>query len=454
MKLPKFAHVRSDQKQRGAALLLSFLVLLVIIAIVFQINIVTSTDARVARNDVTLTTMDLAVESAMLQVYQSLIDDAAGGGEEGLEGGAPPGDDLATEGPGGMEGGDEGGGSVDSHMDEWGRPQSTTINELSLRILIQDEDSKYNVLNMLSPDEDFAQEGFDRVVRVLDACREGTLEDIDSAVADEMARAMREHMLQRSDSILPRAALLSDDEENTELGLPLSVREFGVLEPFEDRHFRDYFDREGNRVHSVESFLTVWTAPTVGVNPEGGNGLGGEGGYTVNINTAPLAVLASLFDSREVRVRFWESVRDYRNEEEELDPEEEEIEPMLDEFGEEIVQTKIFEDIEELDEVYDWGAMDAEVKDDVRSLLTVESHVFSVFITARVSTQEEAEQIAEFSTRREQEEYERSGVHIVRTVRAILWRRSDGEDTVIVPLVRWEVLPYAPLEVLDFPEEF
>src|SRR5881392_3842220 len=62
--------------QRGAALLLSLLILLVLVAIVIQINVSTGTDARVARNDVGLTGMDLATESALLQVYDKLKADA------------------------------------------------------------------------------------------------------------------------------------------------------------------------------------------------------------------------------------------------------------------------------------------------------------------------------------------------------------------------------------------
>ena len=40
-------------------------VLMVLVAIVIQINVSTSTDARVARNDVGLTAMDLAIESVL-----------------------------------------------------------------------------------------------------------------------------------------------------------------------------------------------------------------------------------------------------------------------------------------------------------------------------------------------------------------------------------------------------
>jgi len=421
--------------------LLSCLVLIVIITIVHQIYIVTGTDARVTRNDNTLVKMDLAIESALLQVYEQLAEDGQGAGapEEGT--------DLLAEG--GTDSGDSGGEgeSVDSKMDEWARPQSTTINEINLRILIQDEDSKYNVLNMLAEDEDQAQAAFDRVVRILEACRLGTTEAIDSGVALEMATVMRDHMLERSDSFLPRPTLLSDDEENEDLGMPLSLKEFACLEPFEEYHFRDYFDVEGERVHSIGSFLTVWTGVATG---EDGSAAGGFG---VNVNTAPMAVLASLMDDRDVPTRVWDDVREYRNLEEDPPEDGEAPEPMLDEYGNEIYPHKFFDNLAELEEVYGWDDLEQAVKADVEALLGVQSNVFSVFITARLDTVQASRQIVTFESRREQEVYERSGSHIVRTIRAVVWRRSDDEEMETVPIIRWEVLEYAPLEVLDYPED-
>lgn len=464
-------HGFPDRKTRGAALLLSFLVLLVIIAIVFQINIVTKTDARVARNDVTLTRMDLAIESALLEVYEMLAQDGEAGAEGGGDGAEVGGGDMAGEagpesgGAGGAAGG--GAGAVDSRMDDWGRAQQTTINDLALRIVIQDEDSKYNVLNMLNPDEEEAQEAYDRVVRIIDRFREDTEDDIDGARADEMASAMRDHMLERdhSPSGLPRASLLTDDPDNASLGFPMSLSEFAVAEPFEERHFRDYFDSDGARVHSLSSFLTVWSAPAVGGGSgelegdgegEEDGGTGASSGYAVNLNTAPLAVLASLMDDRDVPTRFWDGVLEYRNAEEEPeDEEDEELEPLLDEFGEEIIRTNVFDGIDELEEVYDWGVMEPDAKAEVEKLLTVQSNVFSIYITARVSTEEEMNRKAVFEDRREQEEYERSGAHLTRTVRSVVWRRAGGDSgAAVVPLLRWEVLDYAPLEVLDYPEDY
>ncbi|MFT5049467.1 MAG: hypothetical protein ACI8QZ_000860 [Chlamydiales bacterium] len=455
---------RANAHERGVALLISFLVLLVVIALVYQIHIVTSTDSKVSHNDITRTRMDLAIESAFLQVYESLADDGEGegAGEGGGAGDAPAGD-AGAPGLGGPGGGGEQ-ESVDSKMDDWARPQVTSINEIDLRIMIQDEESKYNILNMLNPDEELAELAFERVSRILDRCREDTRVDIDGSDAQAMARVMLEHLSQRSDSgILPRPLLMTDDlSEDGDLGMPLSLREFAVLEPFNERHFKDFFDADGVRVHSIESFLTIWTSAQVGpIAPVERDNQGAPVGdqrvilgYGVNVNTAPLAVLASLTDTRDVNYRFWDGIVEYRNIEAELEEDEEELlDPMLDENGEEILQRQFFEDLETLEDIYGWINMDPAIREEVEELLTLQSHVFSIYISARLPTQAEDQRIETFYSREERETYERSGLNLVRTVRSIVWRNPEAAEMGVIPLLRWEVLDYQPFEVLDYPDD-
>lgn len=458
MKLLRSHAPPGPAERRGAVLLLSFLVLIVVIAIVYQLSRVTGADQQIAYKDLTLQKMDLAIESAFLEVIEQLREDGALRSAGGQGAGMPSDLENADAGPGAEEGESEGNpDAVDSQMDDWAQVASTTINELNLRILIVDEDRKYNVLNMLAEDEEEAQEAYDRVVRILDLCREGTASDIGGADAEEMARAMRDHLLERDDSVLPRTALLSDDEEDTRRGMPLTMREFVVLEPFLEDHFRDYFDGDENRVHAIDQFLTVYTAPyTEGGEPgeEGASaGVTAEGGKSVNVNTAPLAVLTGLTDDRDVDGRFWDAVVEYRNLEEELPPDQEELDPILDEFGQEILRRQFFDDLEELSEVPGWDDLPAEVRAKVEPLLRVESDVFSVYMTARKVTGDEKNQILDFTSRLEQELYERSGAHLVRTVRAVFWRQIAESEVQMVPLVRWEVLDFAPLPVLDYPDE-
>jgi len=508
-----------SSSRRGAALLLSVLVLFVVITISIQIGIGTMTDARVARNDLGLAAMDDAIESAMLEVFEQLKNDAEGGESGADQGSDPLGGGMDPTAALSGAGGGEAGGAVDSRQDEWARPQRTEINGLELRLFVQDEDSKYNVLNMLQDDEEMAEECVERVARIIDLAREGTDHDISTSDAESMARDMQEHMLRRYSSEPDEAQFLSTIPNN-DRRLPLTLREFARLESFHEGHFRDFRGRDGLIVHSLGSFLTVWsclTTPssssddssgvTAGLSDalsgseastqgfdetdsstftgqtgttsgdSGGEAVTATGGqdgsdqaadgesasapgepsdgFGVNINTAPAAVLKSLFEDRDVSMRFWDDVIEYRNfeEEVELEPGEEEPEPVYDEYGEEVIQHQIFDSIEELQDVHGWEDLSSEEQELVRAYSRTTSNVFSIFITARRSTSNKEEIfIAQSAAEREREEETAAG--LVRTVRAVIWRREGGDSGAeLHPIVRWEVIDYSPYEVRDYPDE-
>jgi hypothetical protein len=490
--------------------------------------------------------MDLAIESAMLQVDDQLLQDgqnsegasAAPGGAGGAGAPAP-----AAASPAAAAGAGGATPPCDSRKDEWARPQRTTLNEIRLRILVQDEDSKINVLNMLNPDEKEAQAAFDRVVKVLDLCREGTQADIDAHTAEQMARAMLEYMKQRRDSKVPRPALLSDDTKNPDQGLPLSLKEFAALPPFDESHFRDFRDSDGKIVHSIGSFLTVWssvatsadaaraqgsapavagvagaagapgTASGTGSSPTaggaggsggggsgdsssgapaagsgggsspaaaggtaggtggpggaggggtpGGGGAGGQsgggsGGYAVNVNTAPVAVLKSLFDDHDLHPRFFDRVVEYRNLEEEKPkdaPADQVTEPALDEYGREIKDCKIFDTLAKLSEVEGFSDLPTDIQGRLNQLLTTQSNVFSIFIVARRSTSAEGDNSDLPGSPAEIRAREAAGDTLLRVVRAVVWRHKADDEYAVTPLVRWEILDYVPYEVEDYPDE-
>ncbi|MDG1490562.1 MAG: type II secretion system protein GspK [Planctomycetota bacterium] len=445
---------------RGAALLMAFLVLIVIIAIVYQINTVTLTDERITYNEITRAQMDLAIESVLLQTYEDLAEDArAAQASEGEDPAAGAGDPGAASEPGEAPRNPD---TVDSRMDRWYTPQSTSFGDIQLRIFIRDENSKYNVLNLLQPDELMAEQAAQRVARILDYARGGTSEDISGGDAEEMALAMQAYMAERlgSDQV-PQPRLLTTDLENEQQSVPFTFSEFRSLPGFEDGMFEDFFGEDDERIHAITSYLTVYTSPVVGDEEEASGLPVGNGGWGVNVNTAPFAVLSGLFSGREFPISLWEGIRDYRNEAEDPLEDEEgeegvedvEPEPMLDEFGEEIFPKQIFDSLDELDEIYDYEALNEGEKSTISEALEVTSDVFEIVIAARISTSSDVNQRLEFESRREQEEYFRSGEHLVRVVRSVVWRRPVDDDVMIVPLVRWEVLDNAPLQVLDFPDE-
>jgi hypothetical protein len=174
----------------------------------------------------------------------------------------------------------------------------------------------------------------------------------------------------------------------------------------------------------------------------------------VNINTAPAAVLKALVDDRDVPGRWWDRVIEYRNLEEERELGQEEPEPTFDEYGNEIIQRRIFDGLEELEEVPGTTEMLAADRARLSQLLTTQSQVFSIYITARKATGQERDFGGYRGARRDEDEKEDlKGNTLTRTVRAVVWRTTVGEEVQIVPLIRWEVLDYTPFEVEDYPDE-
>ena len=487
---------RAPSERRGAVLLLSFLVLLVLILILQQIDYTTKTSDRVARNEHALEAMDLAIESTMLSVFDSLIADGEADAAAGEEGGEGP---LGTGGAdpsAALTGGEEEGasGPSDSHMDEWwgvNRQDFSVMEDIRVRVLVQDEDGKFNLLSVLAEDEGEAERALDRLTRIIENARKGTEAEIDSSKARTMAEKILEVLERRSDELLPQPVLATDDEELEDQSLLSSLRELVAIDPdiFEADHFRDYRDERGDIVHSLGSFLTVWTslttagdddggrdplggpattddedgeeeddedegAPTTGIPGTSGSSEGGTGPTgLVNVNTSPLAVLVGLSDERNTPYDLWQGVLRYRNEVDEEVEDEREEDPPLDEFGEEIRTLKFFDSLAELAETDAWSELDPLEASEIESLLTVQSQVFSIYLTAYKPTGEQALP-DRLPTREETENEEAEGQGLVRTVRCVVWRRDLGDGTVeIVPLVRWEELDYVPFEVLDYPPD-
>jgi hypothetical protein len=195
-----------------------------------------------------------------------------------------------------------------------------------------------------------------------------------------------------------------------------------------------------------------------GTGGAGGTGTGDATGITVNVNTAPAAVLKALFDDRDIPPQFWDSVIEYRNLEDEEATEQaeqdgEDVEPELDEWGREVLPRKYFKSLGDLKEVDGWENIEPQQQAEIQQMLTVQSNVFSVYITARKRTAAEdgSESVDDPVEVRKREE---RGGYLTRTVRIVVWRRAGGSDGVqLVPLECWESIDYSPFEILDYPDE-
>ncbi|MCP5023431.1 MAG: general secretion pathway protein GspK [bacterium] len=441
------SHKADSPGERGAALLITFLVLIVVVMIAYQVNRITANEQIEARRSLVLTKMDFAIDAAFLQVEQDLLADAEEEGEEeGGEGDPQENPGAAIAGAGGEEG--EGGGEgesgpVDSFNDEWATIQSTNIGDQDLSVYVIDEDRKFNILSMLAEDVEEAQEAQVIVARILDGCRNGTRVDIQSGTAEDMARAMKNFLEDRIGGTFPSPNHLADPDAG--VIMPLSMREFVAIEPFSAHHFQDYLDEDGNRVHAIDCFLTVYSSPAIG--PEGESQLG----YTINVNTAPLPVLAGLFDPSLVDSSLWREIIDHRNEEQESEDGAQDEEPQLDEYGEPMVATKEFQATTDLESLPTMEGLDPETRDLVMARFKVDSQVFSITITARESTLMDQGMDPHELSREERERAERAGTDLVRTVRRVLWRQG-GEEVGIHILALWDVLDHTPLELLDVEE--
>jgi hypothetical protein len=487
---------------------MAFLMLIVLYAIVFQLWFTSNADLRVTDNDVSLTRMDLAIESALQEVYERLRSDVqAGAGADSAAAAAASAASGGLDGGAGETGGGESSQPVDSREDAWGKPQRTTINEIELRVFVQDEDSKVNVLGLLTPDEEQAELHLERIVRVIDMFRDGSTVDVDRSDAIRIAESIRDYLRDRAGTDLPRPRLLSDDAERDELSMPLSFGELVALDRCDESLFRDFRDEHGYIVHSLGSYLTVWTSVrqdtggadsaggtgsagadgsggASGSDASGGSGSGGDGsdaggsggdagggggatgpgsapsagganfGVAVNVNTAPVAVLKSLVDDRDVPSRFWDEVVEYRNLEEpdEAEKEGEEALPVYDEYGNEVYKRQVFDSLDELSEVDGYENLDSRAKLALAQLLSTQSQVFSIYVVARRATGS-GEDFRALGSVPEGEREDLRGKGLVRAVRSVVWRVEDGDEVRIVPLVRWEVLDYVPFDVLDYPDE-
>ncbi|HPF13808.1 MAG: hypothetical protein H6830_11590 [Planctomycetes bacterium] len=435
-------------KRRGAALLLTFLVLIVILMIVYQVARITTTERNEADRVLTETQMDLAIASAFLENQTILKDDAdqAAGGEPypsadpGATGAADP---EASADPNATS---EDSAPNDSLMDGWATVQQSTIGDVDVVTFITDEDSKFNILGMLSEDTEEADKAEAITTRILDRCREGTTLDIDGGTASEMARTMRTFMVDRSTGGYPTPNRVDTQAQGAVL--PLTMQEFLVLRPFEEQHFRDFFDERGNRVYSIDHFLTIYSSPVLGPNATS------TLGYKVNANTAPLAVLAGLFEAREVDPRVWLEIIEYRNTEEETDPNADESEAQFrqNRFNEELPQFQTFHSLDQIEELPTLSAMEPELRNEVLARLKIDSQVFSITILAKKSTLSNPDAQAMEMRREDVEREEQAGTDLVRVVRQVLWRESGDEGTTMRILLNWSALDYVPLEMLDTPD--
>jgi hypothetical protein len=433
-------------------------------------------------NDALLARMGNQIDFTLGRIEDSLLEDMAGAAAAGEGGAGGAGGAASAVGGalGGAAGGAAGGSGeqpdpaaeCDSSRDSWYWPQAFADGDLTTYVWVEDENRKFNILSLWSPDQDFAKLSRDRLVRLLDNLRQDTEYDLSSSDAERIVRELEEWVRRSPTEAIPRPPLKSDDDKQRELTLPLELDEMLMLPTVSEDLFYDKVI-DGRVILGLESVLTIWTS--LGLDPgvpekvarqqarqqqQGGSSAtpGGTGsnsgtpgstgstgnagnagtpasnpndpnapppqpegeGIHININTATRPVLRALFPPDKLPDTVLDAIIKYRNEEEEPDPDAEQTDTS--EFGDlqlgEQKKYKFFAAITDLEQIPEFANLpDPQFKADFQKALTVKSDVFTIHLAAVQKVNEEKR------------------TYKMRRVRSIVVRRDNGGEGYLHPLV-------------------
>ncbi len=514
---------RDSGGERGIALVLVLLIIVILYVVTTQVVYTSRLEDFSSRNEAMLARMDLAMERALEGAIQALKDDMGqgegGAGAPGLPGGAggalPGAGGAPASTQGGEAGGPAGAGGAggektppsDSKNDAWVHPETYVDKEISVYAYVVDENRKFNLLSILSPDEEFARESMERLVRLLDLFRENTDWDLGISDAEMIASEIKDYMqgLTRPEEF-GRPEQLSD-KEGDQTKLPKSLDELLVLPHVTENLLYDQI--RGDQFYpGLSSVLTVWTSqyyPALpqpeglqgriqsvsGPNKKGRAGTGAKAGgqqskegaaqqgagqekkgeeepvgvgIRINVNTAPRAVLRCLLPDGVLPAQVVEAILEYRNE---IVPPEEKAaaqgaaqggmdsQTSLEEelLGTTRTETRAFatlDDLDKVDEFKNWP--DEGAKKKFLSLLTTKSDVFTIHLAATVRINEEKHVVyvrrARCVVRREEASGDEDAL-----VQVILPLEERGEE-LVVDYPDFPELEQERMQSMDFNGEF
>ena len=469
------------------ALIFSILLYILVAELVVSSRMVRST----GENDALLARMNTLMLYELGEAEDKLLADTASAAAAGGEGAGGLGALLGGADPGGEGGapGEEGAAEedpttkCDSSRDAWFEPSGHPDNDLTTYVWIEDENRKFNLLSIWSPDEEFAKESRDGLTRLLDTLRQDTEWDIGSSDAAMMVQEIFEWGRRPSGyEPMPVPPLKSRNEADPDFAIPLHLDELMMLPSIDaDLFFDKAIDQ---KVYlGLESVLTIWTssvpdpgdpeklarqrqiAEAAGRAPPGGGeeakepggedpaegGAAGdepqqpEGvGIKVNVNTATRPVLRALFDEFEVPDRVIDGIIRWRNE-----VDEEATESAADDQAEESSAfgdlmlgdrplKRFFESLDQLEDVEEFAQLPTEeLKAAVRRKLTVNSDVFSIHLASLFKRNDS----------------ERKRIYLLRRARSVVRRLDDGEEGKILPIIPYEERVGLRVQPVDMQEE-
>lgn len=473
---------RARRRDSGIVLLLSLFVVMLLFLIVPQFRFGASVERDLALNEVTELQMESLARAAILRAQAGLLMDleedlsAEQGEGDGLDGAA--GGSGGAGGSSGVPGGAGGGGEEDAapgnHVDSldeaWAEgtldfPLGDT-SRFETRILVRDEDSKLNLLLLAAEEDDYREEWRQRFERALDLMRDGMHEDLSvSDAGDLLGRMERWIRGERATDQLATPPLHTGDWRSLtgqSTLAPLSLAEFalaGGITPRLLSGFEVGDDPDDLKwVPGLQDGLTVWSnlewkdleaeaqekqAGTAPQNPQQARPEAqGVNNGRINVNTAPVWVLKSLFPESEIPYAAWDEYETFRREalEEIRDKRERERggefdreEPVDPDDKTKQYPLKTIDDLRKVDGFSpDSSSLTPERWDKLAMLLTVESNVFTIH--AVVATLEPPIRYY--------------------VARSVVWRRSQGGgEPRCLPVVPFERVSSSSLDLRDFAKE-
>lgn len=465
------------------ALIMVLIFTVLLYAMTSELVTTAQTAKLTGENDVLIARMRSHMRYVLGQTEEALLSDLAAGDQEGAEGaggltgGLPGGAGGLPGGAGGVPGGEEQeepdpASIADGSQDAWFEPMGHPDGDITTYVWVEDENRKFNVLTLVSPDDEFAQESRARFVRLVDLLRDGTDFDVSRADAESLAENLTQWLRGRSRTQdLPRPPLKSDSDERFDISLPLQLDELFLLPNVTEELF---YDRvwENQVLLGLESVLTVYTSlvfdpgdpddPNAGSRPQpaaegegGGEGepepptsAGGEEdpqpegvGIRININTASRPVLRCLFSPAQMPDSVIEAILEWRNEPVEEDPFAAEADVPDDYLGDIQGATqekrKMFTDVSELEEEIPefQNIADPNVKEDFLMLVGTESDVFTVHLASMHKRNEDTR------------------TYVLQRSRSVLVRLDEGEEGYLHPVLLHEDRRGLRVMPIDIPEE-
>jgi len=500
--------------QRGVALVLTLIFAILLYILVAELVVMGRMVRATGENDALLARMRTQMLFQLRETEDQLLadnasqsggGDAAGGGGGSLAGalGGALGGAGGQAGGAASAGGEEGAGSdpaagCDSSRDAWFHPTAHADNDITTYVFVEDENRKFNILALWSPDEKFADFSRDRMVRLIDSLRADTEFDIPAGDAARIVQDLLDWGRRQGTDSMPKPRLKTEDPKRREITAPMHIDELLLLPSVTEDLFYDKV-LDGRVYLGLESVLTMWTsirtdpgdpekaarlraaAIARGENPpdpaagdqanggaagggqnggsqasggQSGNGQAGAGdappqpeglGIKINVNTASRPVLRSLFPPEVIPDRVIDAIVKYRNEvDEEAQKQAQESSgsstgATTADFGdlrlESDVKRKFFAEVTDLEKVEDFAKIaDPEVKANFQKALTTKSEVFSIHLATLYKRSEE------------------NRVYVLRRGRSIVLRVDDGADGKIVPLVPFEERVGLRLQPIDIQE--